>query len=89
MTYAKLFICALSAAALAGCASSTRFVTHIHEQSDSTFYLAYTDETKALLGLSNSFTAHVRKCDKHADKTVTCTEQADLNRLLNADNQRQ
>jgi hypothetical protein len=89
MTHAKLLVAAICAAALAGCSSQTRFVTHIHEESPSTFYLAYTDSTKSMMGLSSSFTAHVRKCDEQPDKTVTCTEQAELNRLLNADNQRQ
>ena len=87
MTYAKLLVAALVAPALAGCSSQTRFVTHIHEESPSTFYLAYTDYSKSMMGLSSSFTAHVRKCDKLPDKTVTCTEQEGLNRLLNADNQ--
>jgi uncharacterized lipoprotein len=87
MNFTKLIAGALLVSGLSACSSNTKFVTHIHEQNDTTFYLAYTDYTKGMMGLTSSFTANVRKCDKHPDKTVTCVEQADLNRLLNAENQ--
>ena len=87
MNFNQMLACALGAAALAGCSSNSKFVTHIHEQNDNTFYLAYTDYTKSMLGLSSSFTANVRKCDKQPDRSVVCTEQEELNHLLNAGNQ--
>ncbi len=88
MNLNKTLLGALAVLMLAGCSANTKFVTTIHEYNDRTFYLAYTDFTKSMMGLSSSFTAHVRKCDRQPDKTVVCTEQEELNRLLNAENQK-
>lgn len=88
MTFTKTLLGALAATLLAGCSVNSKFVTTVHEYNDQTFYLAYTDFTKSMMGLSSSFTAHVRKCDRQPDRSVVCTEQEDLNKLLNAENQR-
>lgn len=88
MTLTKTMLGALAATLLTGCSANSKFVTTVHEYNDQTFYLAYTDFTKSMMGLSSSFTAHVRKCDRQPDRSVVCTEQEDLNKLLNAENQR-
>lgn len=86
MNLNKLLLGCLAAGALAGCATNAKFVTTIHELNDKTFYVAYTDYTKSMMGLKTSYTAAVRKCDRQPDKSVTCTEQTALNSLLNAEN---
>ena len=82
---AKLIAAGLLFGTLCGCSTNSKFVTAVYEYTDNDFYVAYTDFTESMMGLSSSFTAAVRKCSKQKDNAVVCTEQAELNKLLNAE----
>lgn len=72
----------VSVAALSGC-STARFVTARSWVGGDTLYVAYTQFDQQIL--TSSFEAKVLRCNRQADNSLTCADEADLNALLNKD----
>ena len=74
----KKFAIALFLGGLAsGCSTTVRAVTHVSTWTGpggDYLYIGYAE---------NNDVSKVRKCNVNADNTVTCTEQEEVNKLLN------
>lgn len=83
MPFARILgavLCALTFAALAtGCGSTVRAVTHVATWQGSAgeyMYIAYAE---------NNDVSKVQLCTINNDNSITCKDQAAVNKLLNAD----
>lgn len=76
----KLIVSALALAALSGCGTA-RFVTARTWVGGDTLYVAYTEHEKQIF--SQTFEAKVLRCNRQPDNGLACTEEAQLNQLLN------
>lgn len=75
----KMTMALLGLSLLSACGSTVRAVTHVSAWSTPKgdyLYVAYAE---------NSDVSKIRKCNVNADNTITCTEQEEVNKLLNAD----
>jgi hypothetical protein len=74
-----MMIAVLGVSLLSACGSTVRAVTHVSTWATPKgdyLYVAYAE---------NSDVSKIRKCNVNADNTITCTEQEDANKLLNAE----
>lgn len=67
----------------AACASTRRSVTHVRVESDKA-YVAYAEWEEGYFVGSND-RSRVKRCAINADNTMKCEEDADINAILNPD----
>lgn len=72
------------AAALSGCSQTARYVTTKTWFGNDELFVATSEVTGNIL--TKSWTAKVRSCHRSADNALTCVDQAEVNKFLNADN---
>lgn len=77
----KLLLAGLALMSLSGCMTS-RFVTSRLWVGGDTQYVAYTEWNKSLF--TQSFEAKLLRCNRQADNALTCSDEAQVNSLLNA-----
>jgi hypothetical protein len=78
----RLILIGLSMLSLSGCLTA-RFVTAETWAGGDTLYVAYTEMDKKIL--SETFEAKVLRCKREADNSLKCTEETQVNTLLNKD----
>jgi hypothetical protein len=77
----KIFLAVLALTSLSGCMTA-RWVTARTWVGGDTLYVAYTEYQKVFL--SQSFEAKVLHCNRQADNALMCTDETQLNTMLNA-----
>jgi hypothetical protein len=74
----------LLAATVSGCSSTKRFVTTKTWFGGDTLFVAYTEQKTGFM--SSSFEAKVLSCKRGTDNGLVCSDQAEINRFLNTEN---
>lgn len=64
-----------------GCATTRRSVTHVRVEKDKAF-IAYAEWDEGFMVGSND-RSRVKRCSINADNSLTCAEDADINHVLN------
>ncbi len=77
----KMMLAAMALASLSGCMTA-RFVTARTWVGSDTLYIAYTEWNKVFL--SQTFEAKVIHCNRQPNNALMCTDEVQLNQLLNA-----
>ena len=79
----RLLLAAGALLALSGCVNA-KFVTARTWVGGDTLYVAYTDWNKGVF--SNTYDAKVLRCNRQPNNALTCTDEAQLNAMLNEGN---
>lgn len=77
----KLLIACGALVAMSGCLNA-KFVTARTWVGGDTLYVAYTDYNKTLF--SSTYDAKVLRCNRQANNALQCSDEQQLNTLLNA-----
>ena len=79
-----LLLALVAGSVLSGCSQTVRYVTNQTWFGRDELFVATSERTAGLF--SRSWEAKVISCAHQSDHTLKCTDQAELNQYLNADN---